>query len=99
MSYLKLLIIKSGFEFKDWVKTNIFLGLELEHKTNGIIIYQTSYVEKLPKHFNIGKSHPLSTPIVVRSLDPEKDHFHPKEHDEEIFGPKVPYLNVIKGLV
>ena len=41
------------------------------------------------------KTYPLSTPMVVRSLEPHKDPFRPKEPDEEILGPKVPYLNAI----
>ena len=45
------------------------------------------------------KAYPLSTPMVVRSLDPKKDPFRPKEEDEKILGPEVPYLNVIGALL
>ena len=45
------------------------------------------------------KSHPLSTPMVVRSLEPHKDLFRPKEPDKEILGPEVPYLNSIGCLM
>ena len=45
------------------------------------------------------KSHPLSTPMVVRSLEPHKDPFRPKEPDEEILGLEVPYLNAIGALM
>ena len=45
------------------------------------------------------KAHPLSSPMVVTSLDVKKDHFHPKEDDEETFGPKVPYLSAIGALM
>ena len=37
--------------------------------------------------------------MVVRSLDPQKDPFRPKEDDEQILGPKVPYLNAISALM
>ena len=37
--------------------------------------------------------------MVVRSLEPHKDPFRPKEPDEEILGPKVPYLNAIGDLM
>ena len=37
--------------------------------------------------------------MVVRSLEPHKDPFRPKEPDEEILGPKVPYLNAIGTLM
>ena len=45
------------------------------------------------------KSHPLSSPIVVRSLEVTKDPFQPKEENEELLGPEVPYLNVIGALM
>ena len=45
------------------------------------------------------KAHPLNTPMVVRSLDPTKDPFRPKEDDEEMLGPEVPYLSAIGALM
>ncbi|GAA0151652.1 hypothetical protein LIER_37326 [Lithospermum erythrorhizon] len=45
------------------------------------------------------KSHRLSTPIVVRSLDVNKDPFRSKENNEELFGPEVPYLSAIGALM
>ena len=45
------------------------------------------------------KTHPLSTPIVVRSLDVNKDQFRPCENDEEFLGPEVPYLSAIGVLM
>ena len=45
------------------------------------------------------KAHLLSTPMVDRSLDVMKDHFRPQEDDEEILGPKVPYLSAIGALM
>ena len=45
------------------------------------------------------KSHPLSTPIVVKSLDMKKDLFRPREDDEELLGPEVPYLSAIRALM
>ena len=43
--------------------------------------------------------HPLSTHMVVRSLDVKKDPFWPFEEDEEILGPKVSYLSAIEALM
>lgn len=45
------------------------------------------------------KSHPLCTPMVVRSLDVDKDPFRPRENDEELLGPEVPYLSAIGALM
>ena len=45
------------------------------------------------------KAHPLKTPMVIRSLDKDKDPFRPKDENEEILGPEVPYLSVIEALM
>ena len=91
--------LKKEFEVKDLGKTKLCLGLQLEHKENGIIVHQSSYIKRLLKRFNMDKAHPLSTPMVVRSLDPQKDKFRPREFDEEILGHEVPYLNAIGALM
>ena len=91
--------LKKEFEVKDLGKTKLCLGLQLEHKANGIIVHQSSYIQRLLKRFNMDKAHPLSIPMVVRSLDTQKDQFRPKESDEEILGPEVAYLNAIGVLM
>jgi len=45
------------------------------------------------------KAHSLSTPIVVRSLEVNKDPFRPPEEDEELLGPETPYLSAIGVLM
>ena len=45
------------------------------------------------------KSHPLSSPMIVRSLDAKKDHFCSKEENEGLLGPEVPYLSAIGALL
>ncbi|KAM2241115.1 hypothetical protein ACFXTI_010443 [Malus domestica] len=45
------------------------------------------------------KAYPLSTPMVVCSLDIKKDPFRPKDDDEQVLGPEVPYLSVIGALL
>lgn len=37
--------------------------------------------------------------MVVHCLDPNKDLFLPKESDEAILGPEVPYLDVIRAMM
>ena len=44
-------------------------------------------------------SHPLSTPMVVRSLDINTDPFRPQENDEELFGDETSYLSAIGALM
>ena len=45
------------------------------------------------------KAHPLSSPMVVRSLDVKNDSFHPCEKNEELLGSEVPYLSVNGALM
>ena len=45
------------------------------------------------------KTYPLSTLMVVQSLDPKKDPFRSIEDNEQILGPKVSYLNAISALM
>ena len=53
------------------------------------------YTKKVLKRFYMDNAHPLSTPMVVRSLDAKNNSFRPPEEDEEILGPEVPYLSAI----
>ena len=45
------------------------------------------------------KLHSVSSPIVVHSLEVNKDLFHPKEDNEELFGLEVPDYNVTRVLM
>ena len=45
------------------------------------------------------KSYPSKTPMVVRSLDMNKDQFRPKDEDEELLGIEVPYVSAIGALM
>ena len=91
--------LKDEFEMKDLVKTKYCLGLKIEHKSNGILIHQSTYVEKVLNQFNMDKAHPLSSPMIARSLDTMKNPFRPKEENEALLGPKVPYLSTIGALL
>jgi hypothetical protein len=44
------------------------------------------------------KGHPLKSPMIVRSLEVNKDPFRPLEDGETILGPEVPYLSAIGAL-
>ncbi|GAA0176274.1 hypothetical protein LIER_29294 [Lithospermum erythrorhizon] len=45
------------------------------------------------------KTNPLSTPMMGRTLNVEKDPFRPKEENEEDLDIEVPYLSVIGALI
>lgn len=75
--------LKKEFEIKDFGKTKICLGLQIEHLEGGVFVHQTTYTQKVLNRFYMEKAHPLSTPMVDRSLDPYKDPFRPRDDDEE----------------
>ena len=60
---------------KDLGKTKFCLGLQTEHLKDGVLLHQATCTEKILKQFYMDKAHPLSTPMVVRSLDVTKDPF------------------------
>ncbi|KAL0397043.1 UNVERIFIED_CONTAM: Retrovirus-related Pol polyprotein from transposon TNT 1-94 [Sesamum calycinum] len=91
--------LKGEFEMKDLGTTKYCLGLQFEHTKDGIFIHQSNYIEKVLKRFHMNNAHPLSTPMVVRSLDVNKDPFRPPTHNNEILGPEVPYLSAIGALM
>ncbi|XP_074271602.1 secreted RxLR effector protein 161-like [Silene latifolia] len=45
------------------------------------------------------KAHPLNTHMVVRTLDVKNDPFRPREANEKVLGPEVPYLSAIGALM
>ena len=91
--------LKKEFEIKDLGKTKYCFGLQMEHCSDGVLIHQSTYTEKVLKYFHMDKSHPLSSPMVVRSLEVTKDSFQPKEENEELFDLEVPYLNAVGALM
>ncbi|BBH04774.1 Disease resistance protein CC-NBS-LRR class family [Prunus dulcis] len=91
--------LKREFEMKDLGKTKYCLGLQIEHSAKGILVHQSTYTEKVLKRFGMDKAHPLSTPMVVWSLDTKKDPYRPKGDDEMVLGPEVPYLSAIGALL
>jgi hypothetical protein len=84
---------------KDLGVTKLCLGLQIEHFHNGIFVHQSNYIQKMLKRFNMDKTHPLSTPMVVRSLDVKKDPYRPRENNEKALGPEIPYLSAIGALM
>ena len=64
---------------KDLGKTKFCLGLQIEYFPNGVLVHQSTYIKKVLKHFYIDKAHPLSSLMVVRSLDVKKDPCRPCE--------------------
>ena len=43
-------------------------------------------------------AHPLSSPMVVRTLDKDRDPFRPRQEGEDLLGEEVPYLAAIGAL-
>ena len=84
---------------KDLRKIKFCLDLQIEYFPNGILVHQSTYIKKNLKRFYMDKTHLLSSPMVVRSLDMKKDPFRPYEKNEKLLGPEIPYLSVIGALM
>ena len=70
--------LKTEFEMKDLGKTKFCLGLQLEHLPEGVFVHQSTYTKRVLEKFNMEKCHPLETPMVVRSLEEDKDPLRSK---------------------
>ena len=64
--------LKKEFKVKDLGKNQIMSCLELEYKTNEILVHQSAYTKMILERFSMDKTHPLSTPIIVRTFEPIK---------------------------
>jgi len=84
---------------KDLCQTKFCLGLQLEHLPTGILVHQSAYIQKVLEKFNMDKSYPSKTPMIVRSLEMETDQFRPQDEGDEILGPHVPYLSAVGVLM
>ena len=98
MQSFEIQIPSFGFEMKDLGKTKYCLGLQLEHRPLGILVHQSAYIQKILKKFNIDKSYHNKIPMVVRSLEIEKDPFRPRDIGEKILGPRFHILVSLEHL-
>jgi len=87
------------FKMKDLGKTKFCLGLQIEHRPLGILVHQSAYIQKILEKFNMDKSYPNKTSMVVRSLELGKDPFRPWDVGEKMLGLEIPYLSVIGALI
>lgn len=65
-----------------WKRNFFRLRLQIEHLNSEVFVNQQTYIAKVLKCFYVEKYHPLYIPMVMRSLDLDKDHFKPQEEDE-----------------
>lgn len=83
---------------KDMGPTSYCLGLQLSKVPGSVLMHQSTYITKILFKFKMLDCKPIGMPMVVRSLDVDKDIFRPAEQDEEILE-DVPYLNAIGALM
>jgi hypothetical protein len=91
--------LKKEFEMKDLGKAKFCLGLQIEHFHTDIRVHQSAYVKKVLEKFNMDKTYPLRTPMIVHALENDTNPFRPKQEGEEILGVEYSYLSVIGALI
>jgi hypothetical protein len=91
--------LKKEFEMKDLGKTKFCLGLQLEHLHEGVFVHQSTYTKRVLEKFNMNECHPLKPPMIVQSLEANKDPFRPKGEDEQDSRPEIAYLSAIGALM
>ena len=91
--------LKNEFAMKDLGKTKFYLGLQIKYFPTRVLIQQSIYTKKILKRFYMDKAYPLSSLMVVPSLDVKNDLFPSYEKGEKLLGPEVPYLSAIVTLI
>jgi hypothetical protein len=91
--------LNKTFEMKDLGNTKFCLGLQLDTLPTGMLLHQTTYTEKILKQFNMNLAHPLTSPMVIRTLENKDDVFRKREENEPILGPESPYLSAVGALM
>nr|GEU72148.1 hypothetical protein [Tanacetum cinerariifolium] len=66
-------LIKSMFSIKDMGKADVILGIKIKHKSSGLAISQSHYIEKVMKKLNYSDCTLVSTPLdTCEKLMPNK---------------------------
>jgi hypothetical protein len=78
--------INTKFKINDFRRTKFSLGLQLEYLQTGILIDQSTYVQKVLEKFNMDKVYLVKTLMIVRALVIDIDSFRLKEEGEELLG-------------
>ena len=91
--------LRKGFETKDLGKTRFCLGIQIEYLPARIFIHQSTYTKNMMKRFNMDNVCPLSTLMVVWTLDIQKNPFCPLGEEEIILGLETLYLSAIDALM
>ncbi|GJV51593.1 zinc finger, CCHC-type containing protein [Tanacetum coccineum] len=55
--------LSSKFSMKDMGEADVILGIKIKHESNGIVIYQSHFIEKELRKFNYFDRNPMSTPM------------------------------------
>lgn len=91
--------LRTKVKMKDLGQTKFYLGLQFENLPSRIFVHQSTSNQKVLGKLNMNNAYPTKTPIIVRYLDMNKDHFLPRDEVQEILGCDFPYLNVIRALM
>jgi hypothetical protein len=98
MQSFKIQIPSYELEMEDLGKTKYCLGLQLEHCPLRILLHQSAYIQKILEKFNMDKSYRNKIPMVVRSLEIEKDPFRPRDIGENMLGSRFHILVSLEHL-
>nr|GFB87584.1 hypothetical protein [Tanacetum cinerariifolium] len=77
--------LSSRFSMKDMGEAAVILGIKIKHVSNGIVISQSHYIEKVLKKFNYSDCTPVSTPLdTCEKLMPNRGSNPGTQHRQAI---------------
>ena len=84
---------------KDLEKIKLNLVRQIEHLVDGVFLHKSENADKIFKQLQMDNTHPLSSHMVVRSLEVNKDPFRTQEGNEKPLDPEVPYHSAISAFM
>lgn len=91
-------IIAKEFEMKDMGESRYIVGLELDYNSQGIILHQQGYIAQALKKFGQEQAKTPTTPLEIRSIEPNQDIYGPRREGEELLSSQYSYLELIGTL-
>ena len=92
-------LLTNCFKMKLLGKTSYCLGLQVAHLPDGsIFLHQTTYTQKVLKHFRMDKASPLSALMICQSKT-KNDPYQPCEEEEEEEYDRTRYLAAVGAIL
>jgi hypothetical protein len=89
-------LLRNGFEMKDFGKVSSCIGFQVEHFPAGTFVHQTTYLQKILMKFGMTNCNPINTPMEVRG---DRELYGPPKEGEPLLRESATYFSAIGALM